>query len=267
MKLSHLIFAAFLAFAVACTPSTQVPNSEKPKNYPLIIPAAEPRQTQARREWQRLLETYNVQGDPDFHPILVTPRSLSNLQGNIKITTVQIQPGSEDITIREAARKFIDRWRDLLGLSPASMSLVNDSHAGDAHRLTYRQSDYAFPTVGKFGEMVMIISNDGRLLQLDDRFIPVVDLPLKPVVDRPTAALRVANRTFTYSNVAGQPQTVKIPAEEISVQRLVVYPVEKSDRLEVHLAWEILAGKSLSWNVYLDAINGEDLGVVQKFNT
>ena len=256
MKLSHLIFAAFLAFAVGCTPSTQVPNGEKPKNYPLTIQVSEPRQTQAKREWQRLLETYNVKGEPDFHAVIVTPNSLSNLQGALKITTATIQHGAEEVTIREAARKFIDRWRDLLGLSPASMSLVSDSHTGDSHRLTYKQSDYPFPMVGKFGEMVLIISNDGRLLQLDDRFIPVVELPLKAVIDRPAAALRIANRTFTYSNIAGQTQTVKIPAAEINVQRLVVYPVEKSDRIEVHLAWEIVAGKALSWNVYLDAING-----------
>jgi hypothetical protein len=267
MKFSHLIFAAFLAFAVGCTPSTQVPNSEKPKNYPVTIQASEQRQTQARREWQRLLETYNVTGEPDFHPVIVTPRTLTNLQGSIKITTATIQPGAEDVTIREAARKFIDRWRDLLGLTPASMSLVSDSHTGDSHRLTYKQSDYAFPVVGKFGELVLIISNDGRLVQLDDRFIPVVELPVKAVIDRPSAALRVANRTFTYSNIAGQPQTVKIPADEITVQKLVVYPVEKGNRIEIHLAWEIVAGKALSWNVYLDAINGEDLGVVQKFNT
>src|SRR5689334_13579513 len=102
MKVSHLIFAAFLAFAVGCTPSAQVPNGEKPKNYPVTILAAEPRQTLARREWQRLSETYNVTGEADFHPILYTPRSLSNLQGNLKIITVAIQPGSEDITVREA---------------------------------------------------------------------------------------------------------------------------------------------------------------------
>jgi hypothetical protein len=267
MKFSHLIFAALLAFAVGCAPSVQLPNSEKPKNYPVTIQASETRQTQAKREWQRLLETYTVTGEPDLHPVIFTPSSLANLQGSIKITPATVQTGAEDVTIREAARKFIERWRDLLGLTPATMSLVSDNHTGDAHRLTYKQADYPFPMVGKFGEIVLIISNDGRLLQLDDRFIPVVDLPLKAVIDRPAAALRVANRTFTYSNLAGQPQSVKIPADDIHVQKLVVYPVEKSDRLEIHLAWEIVAGKGLSWNVYLDAINGEDLGVVQKFNT
>ncbi|MBI3650705.1 MAG: hypothetical protein HY231_06615 [Acidobacteria bacterium] len=268
MKCSHLIFAALLGFAIACTPSAQVPGGDKPKNYPLIIQASEARQALAQREWQRLLEAYNVKAvEADLYPVIVTPRSLTHVQGGLKITTIAIQPGTEEVTIREAARKFIERWRDLLGLTPAGMSLVSAQHLGDAHRLNYKQADYPFPLAGTFGTMTLSLSNDGRLLQLDDRFIPVVDLPIKPVIDRQAVILRVANRTFTYSNVAGQPQSLKIAASDISVQGLVVYPVEKNDKIEVHLAWEIAAGKSLAWNVYIDAINGEDIAAVQKFNT
>ena len=49
----------------------------------------------------------------------------------------------------------------------------------------------------------------------------------------------------------------------MSVKRAVILPIEKSDMIEVHLAWEIVAGKSLSWTVYIDAINGEELKVIQ----
>ena len=38
-----------------------------------------------------------------------------------------------------------------------------------------------------------------------------------------------------------------------------------SDAIEVHLAWELVAGKSLSWTVYLDAVTGEELRIVQNF--
>jgi hypothetical protein len=53
----------------------------------------------------------------------------------------------------------------------------------------------------------------------------------------------------------------------VSVKRAVILPIEKSDMIEVHLAWEIVAGKSLSWTVYIDAINGEELKVIQNFQT
>jgi hypothetical protein len=255
MKLSIVIFAAFISFTLGCAPSAQVPSKEKAKNYPVILKPSAERQTQVRGEWRRLLETYGVANvEPDLYAVNATPRSLTNIPNGIKIVATQIQPGAEEVTIREAARKFIDRWRELLGVDPASLSLVSDNHSNDTHRLTYRQSDYPFPVAGNFGELTTVISKDGRLIQLDDRFIPA-------------AALRVANRTFTYRNVAGQPQTVKIDAGEVVVKELVVYPIEKGETIEIHLAWEITAGKSLIWDVYIDAINGEDLGIIQRFNT
>jgi hypothetical protein len=268
MKLSLLIFAAFISFTAGCAPSAQVPNKEKAKSYPAIIKVSAERQTQAKREWQRLLETYGVTGvEPELYPVTATPRSLLMVSNGIKLVTTQIQTDTEEVTIREASRKFIDRWRELLAVDPASLSLVGDTHPNDGHRLTYRQSDYSFPVAGNFGELTTIISKDGRLVQLDDRLIPLVELPLKAVIERQLAAQKVANRTFTYSNVAGQPQSVKIDASEVVVKELVIYPVEKGETIEVHLAWEITAGKSLVWNVYIDAINGEDLGIIQKFNT
>jgi hypothetical protein len=268
MKLSHLSFAAFISFSLACAPSTQLPNQEKLKKYPAIVQVSPQRQTQVEREWRRLLETYGApSGQPDFYPVTLTPRSLQGIQGGIKIITTAIQPDSEEVTIREAARKFIDRWRDLLGVDPANLSLVSDNHSTEGHRLTYKQSDYPFSIAGNFGEMTLLISKDGRLAQLDDRFIPLVELPLKPVIERQAVVQRVANRTFTYSNIAGQAQTVKLNADEIVVKELVIFPVEKGNTIEVHLAWEITAGKSLTWNVYIDAIDGADLSVIQKFNT
>jgi hypothetical protein len=268
MKLPLLIFAAFISFTVGCAPSAQVPNKEKAKSYPTIIKVSTERQALAKREWGRLLETYGVTSvEPDLYTVTATPRSILMVTNGIKIVTTQVQPDTEEVTIREASRKFIDRWRELLAVDPANLSLVSDNHSNDTHRLTYRQSDYSFPVAGNFGELTTIISKDGRLIQLDDRLVPPVELPLKAVIDRQAAAQRVANRTFTYRNVAGQPQSVKIEAGDVVVKELVVYPIEKGETIEVHLAWEITAGKSLVWNVYIDAINGEDLGIIQKFNT
>jgi len=54
---------------------------------------------------------------------------------------------------------------------------------------------------------------------------------------------------------------------EGDVRRLVILPVEKGETIEVRLAWEVIAGSSLAWTVYIDAMSGEDLRVVQNFNT
>jgi hypothetical protein len=217
-----------------------------------------------------MLDSYGVpQTPPDLYPMTDTPRSLLGVTGAIKLLNYKPEPGNETLAVREAVKAFIDRWRELLGVDPAAVSLMNASQSGDSERLTYRQANYAYPIVGNFGEMTVIVSRDGRLLQLDDRFIPVVtDLPLKPTTERDIAAKKIVGKTFTYTDIAGREQRTQIGAPgEVSVKRLVVLPVEKSDAVELHLAWELVAGKSLSWTVYIDAVTGEELKVIQNFQT
>jgi hypothetical protein len=133
--------------------------------------------------------------------------------------------------------------------------------------LTFQQADYPLPVAGGYGELTMVIANDGTLRQLEDRFIPIVELPFTPVVTREVAAERAANRVFHYTDIAGREQQARVPANEVKVKGLVILPVEKSGRLEVYLAWEVVAGASLSWTVYLDAIEGVEVKVVQNFKT
>lgn len=254
--------------AVGCDQSPQTPNAPR-EAYPAIISDSSEARNKAEREWRRMLNAYGVaQTPPDLYPVTQTPRSLLGVTGGIKIVTGTPEPGSESFALREAVKVFLDRWRELIGADPATISLANADDAGAVKTYTYRQSNYAFPIAPTFGEMTVVMSADGRLMQLDSRFIPTVEVPARPTIERNDAAQRVVGRTFTYGDVAGRPQTVRIggPAE-VSVKRLVIVPVEKGDSIEVRLGWEIVAGSSMTWTVYLDAITGEDLKVVQNFNT
>lgn len=238
------------------------------KNYPVVIKDSADLRARAEREWRRMLVAYEVpQTPPDLYPITNTPRSLLGVAGGLKLSPVKPDPNDETFALREAMKQFIDRWRDLLAVDPEALSLTADDPSGDVHRLTFRQLNYPHPVAGNFGEMVASISKDGKLMQLDDRFVPVVELPVKPTLDRDVAAKKVAGRPFSYRDVAGREQRSQIAAGEVTVKRLVVLPIEKGDALEVHLAWEVIAGKSLSWTVYIDAVNGEELRVAQNFQT
>lgn len=270
MILIRLTFFITVAlFLAGCdTASPKVPTAPQ-KNYPVIIKDSTDRRAKAEREWRRMLDAYNVpQTPPDLYPIIYTPRSLLGVTGGIKIMAAKPEPGNEIIALREAMKGFIDRWRDLLGADLASVSLVGGDQSNEIQRLTYRQSNYAFPIAGNFGEMVAVISADGRLMQLDARFIPVIELPVRPQIEREVAARRVVGRTFTYTDIAGREQRAQIANPgEVIVRQAVILPIEKEDAIEVHLAWEIVAGNSLSWTVYIDAVNGEELRVVQNFQT
>lgn len=245
------------------------PQASARQTYPAIIKDSVDRRSKAEREWRRMLDAYSVvQTPPDLYPITDTPRSLVGVSGGIRILDYKPDPGDESFALREAVKVFIDRWRDLLAVDPAAVSLIAADETGDTRRLTYRQASYAYPVAGSFGEMVIIIDRSGTLLQLDDRFIPIVDLPGKPSLEREVAAKKVLGRTFQYTDIAGRRQQSQIgEPSEVSVKRLVVLPIEKADAVEVHLAWEIVAGKSLSWTVYVDAVNGEELKVVPNFQT
>jgi hypothetical protein len=264
----NLLTATCLTIALlltGCETAPQVPGTAK-QNYPAVIKDSPDQRAKAEREWRRMLDAYGVpQTPPDLYPFTNTPRSLLGVSGGIKLLGYKPEPGSEVFAIREAARAFIDRWRELLGIDPASISLITADESGDVRRLTFRQANYAYPVAGNFGEMVAVISKDGRLMQLDDRIIPVAELPLKPSTERDAVAGKVIGRTFTYTDIAGREQRTAITGSDITVKRLVVLPVEKSDAIEVHLAWELVAGKSLSWTVYLDAMTGEELRIVQNF--
>lgn len=262
---TYLIAALLLA---GCEPSAQVPSAAK-QTYPAVIKDSADRREKAERDWRRMLDSYGVPPTPpDLYPITGTPRSLLGVSGGIKLLTAKPEPGTETFALRAAMKAFIDRWRELLRADPETVSLTSADDSGDTERLTYQQGNYPYPVAGNFGEMVAVISKDGRLLQLDVRFVPIVELPLKPSIERALAGKKVVGRTFSYTDIAGREQRTPIgDPNEVSVKRLVVLPIEKGDAIEAHLAWEVVAGKSLSWTVYIDAVNGDELRVVQNFQT
>lgn len=216
-----------------------------------------------------MLDAYKVpQTPPDLYPITYTPRSLLGVSGGIKITGAKTDGNSDPLALREAVKGFLDRWRDLVGADPKTMSLRTVVEAGDSERLTFRQVDYPYPIAEGSGVMVVVVSLDGRLTQLDDKFIPLVDLPSRPSIDREAARKKVIGRSFIYSDSAGREQRAQVNSQdEVDVTRLLVVPLEKADEIELHLAWEVIAGRSPSWTVYIDAVTGDELRAVQNIRT
>ncbi|PYP84831.1 MAG: hypothetical protein DMF61_18815 [Blastocatellia bacterium AA13] len=259
----NLIALSFiLAFAL------QAPATQK-QNYPPVIVDSNDNRASAEREWRRLLDFYHIpQTPPDLYPLTYRLRSLLGVQGGIKIINLQPAANSTDIALLEGVKSFIDRWRDLIGADPSSISLVGVVASDGSKRITYRETLYSVPIVGGYGQLTIVLDAAGRLIQMDDRFIPLVDLPTQPAIDREVAARKLIGRSFSYRDISGATQQVKIgDRSDLTVKHLVVLPVEKGKGLEIHLAWEITAGKSLSWLVYVDAITGEELRSIQNFDT
>jgi hypothetical protein len=261
MKGRYLILAIAVTVLSGCAATPKVPGGQK-ENYPGLVKDSTDRRARAETEWRRMLEAYSVpQTPPDFYPITYTPRSLLGVSGGIKIAP-QLKPSEdpEALALREVARNFIQRWHDLIGADPSGISLASAGLSEGLRRLVYRQANYPFAVVGNYGVMTISLSPDGRVAAFDDRFIPVVDLPVRPSIERDAAVTKLVGRTLSFVDSSGRQQSLAISDRaEVSVKQLVVLPIQKGDLLEVHLAWEMLAGKAESRTIFIDAVNGEEL--------
>jgi hypothetical protein len=249
---------------IACDLVPKVPGATQ-KGYPPIIEDTPDRREKAERDWRRLLDVYSLPPTPpDLYPVTYTPRSLLGVSGGIKFVTLRVSNETPNLSLREAAKGFIERWRDLIGVEPAGISLAAVSASGGSTQFTYKQSNYPFPLGGDYGEMTLTISSDGRLTQLDDRFIPVIELPVRPAVDKDTAIKKLIGRNFTLADRNGRQQQVSVSAaSDISCAQVVVLAIQKGNRLEVRLAWQLGAAKAQGWSIYVDAVNGQELRLTE----
>jgi hypothetical protein len=208
----------------------------------------------------------------DAEPVLNTPRALPlSLANRIKLGT---KDGPlDELAAKDALRRFIERNAVLLsggrresavGLN--DLSLTTFSNDGSMYRAVYQQRNFLYPVVGGFGELMLAMSKTGMLLQWHSRLLPKLDLPATPSVAVDELPDRFAGRTFSYSNIAGQPQTYRVAnRNEAVVKDLVVYPRVVGNRLSVHLAYPVEVGRGMKWTVFVDAVTGEELAVRQDF--
>ena len=247
------------SFEGAATFSQVKPSSEQ--NYPIVISDSAERRTSAERDWHRMLDAYSAPDvAPDLYAVTYTPKSLPSTLEGMKITPAQSAELEDGTALREAAKIFLDRWRDLLDAGPEALSLISASQSGNTTALTYRQANYPYPVAGEFGTLILLMTQDGRLTQIDDQFIPVVDIPNRPALDRTAVAERVIGRAFKVSDSSGKGKTVSVTdAKQIVVKQIVVLPLKKPAAIEIHLAWQVDVTAATRWTVYVDAMNGETL--------
>lgn len=245
--------------------------------YPPVIEPSSLRQQATADAWQRLLAEYRLPDAPlELEPILYTPRSLPlAVAGQINLNSSGGELSAE--AAKEALRHFIERAHAVLSgdqragtLALKDLSLVTFSDEGNLYRAVYQQMNFPWPLAGGFGEIRLVLSKSGQLLQLSSRIIsPLLlsaELPARASVDSRTLIEPLLGREFTYSSIAGETLTYKVSERnEISVEGLVVYPKAAADRISLHLAWQIMVGRGTNWTIYVDAMTGKELEVKQNF--
>ncbi len=248
---------------------------QRGSDYPPALEATAAQQQEAETAWRALLTEFQLPETKfDAEQVLNTPRALPlALAGRIKLSTTD-GPLTE-LQAKEALRRFIERNAVLLSggrresaASVKDLSLITFSNEGSMYRAVYQQRSFPYPLVNGFGELLLVISKTGTLLQWNSRLLPKLELPARTLIAAKELPDRFAGRTFSYSGIAGQPLSYKVgQAAEAKVKDLVVYPKLTGNRLTLHIAYPVEVGASMTWTVYVDAVTGEELDVRQNFAT
>lgn len=247
--------------------------------YPLVIETSPARTQAAEDAWNQFLSEYKLTFvAPDLEPVLYTPRSLpAGLANQINIQPAEQKAVStiDETQAKEYLRRFIEAHRAVLSgdqrngaLSLKDLSLITFGNEGNLYRAIYRQMNYPYPISNGYGELRIVLSKSGALLQLSSRLIPALEFPARPKMEPATITGKLVGREFTYSNFAGQPQTYKVAqASEIILKDLVIYPKVEEQKIKLRLVYPVEVGRGMTWTVYVDAVTGEEVDTKQNFQT
>jgi hypothetical protein len=242
--------------------------------YPPTFVAPPDRGQQVQDAWKDLLAQAKLPFSPlELYPVLNTPRSLpEGLAGRINLSKTNGALG--ELEAKESLRSFIERARGILVGDPKDstqgvrdLSLVSFSKNGNSYKVVYQQANYSFPIANGFGELTLTVDKMASLLAWSSRLIPKLDLP-NPSIDPEVSVGKIMNREFAYKTPAGK-QEIYIAAkrDEIVIRDPVVFPKQEGNKLTIYLAYPIDVGNGMTWTVYIDAIEGVELGVKQNFES
>lgn len=275
-KLVLIICFALIGWACAAPGqiATNTPQQQQ-DSYPPFIEDTPERWQSSQEAWKKFLAEWQLpDAKQDLMAVLNAPRALpAELVGRININTKSVGSGESGIfgemEAKEAIRRFIGRSGSVLSgdsISLSELSLVAFANEGNFYRAVFWQANYPFQIAEGYGELSFVIGKKGELLQLSSSLLPAAKLPTRAEIKSQAIYDKLLGRQFSYSTISGQPQSYKVTKrEEIKIGELVVYPKLEGKRLEIHLAIPVTVGNGMSWTVYIDAINGDELGVKQNF--
>jgi hypothetical protein len=185
---------------------------------------------------------------------------------------VGIKPEMNEDETREALRRFIDDWRNLIGADPSQLSLAERTDQPNGVKIArYEQRPFRYPLRGDYGKLEIHFTADRRLLNVSSSCIPDADrlqtalAAITPRVKPEEAAQSMVTGTVTYTDSLGNQQTYRASADnKVEVGELVTYARAAKDRpdmLEFLVAWEINISNAPFRTAYIDAVTKEIIAI------
>jgi hypothetical protein len=269
---SVILLAALLA--VSSCAALQPPSATGPKGaelYPILLTEDIHRKEGVVAALTRLEQSSGISEatEPMLQPVTGTILKLpANASSALYLPKVGSSAVMNEEETREALRRFISTWQELIGSDPAKLSLVDVTDQPDGSKLAnYQQRPFRYPIRGNFGKLQIRFTNDRRLLDLTSTCIPDAEriqsalsaLGLRPKAEDAVKQLRA--KGLTYSDASGNRTSFTFTAtSEINPRTLTIYVLpakNSSEALEFHLAWEMELTNAPVKLVYIDAVSGE----------
>ena len=272
-RTSLVIFLGVTVLSAACA-AMRPPNAGGPdvgQPYPIVV-SEQPQRREASVLALNRLAPGNLQQDQanvHLQPVTATIKSLpANLSTPLLLPKVGTAAEMNEEETREALRRFIDDWRNLIGASPLQLSLANRTDRPDGIKIaTYEQRPFRYPLRGDFGKLEIQFTANRRLVNVSSSCIPDAErlqaaLTATALRVKPEEAVeRLLSENVTYVDAQGNQHTYRLsetnkvtPGEVVTFVRA---SKDRSDILELYVAWEINVADAPFKYVYIDAITND----------
>lgn len=275
--------AALAFITCACAAMSRPPETGRPRvnepPYPVTLAASEERRAVALAAWNSLFSDRSAARTlaPELQPVTATLRALPATDAMPlflpKVGGEEAGKLPTEEETRESLRRFINDARELLGVAPEDLSLVEQTDAtGGARRVRYQQKPFSFPLRGGYGLLDITFTPDRRVVSLSSTAIPDTDrieralALVRPTLTAADVAQRLNGRAVNFTDASGREQSATLAAvDEKAVRELVVFPrrsAEAPSTLAFHLAWEVAPGGATPLLIYVDALTGDTLAAL-----
>lgn len=269
-----LILLAAMAMAAGSCAVIQPTGTGGPKAgppYPALLTEQAGRREATVLALKRLGVGTTATDQPESHiqPVTATLKSLPKVGSSpIALPKVGVNAEMSEEETREALRRFINDWRALIGANPSHLSLVDRIDQPDKIKIArYEQRSFRYPLRGGYGILEIHFLASRSLVDIISTCLPDEDRlqsalgQVVPTVTADDAVKYVRENGIDYKDSAGNQQTYHLTsANEVNATELVTHvalAANRSDSLELHIAWEIVVTQSPLKTVYIDAVEGK----------
>lgn len=216
-------------------------------------------------------DTYN-QLKADFagaNPFLVTSITEFGFCGNYDFLYTATRPERiPDLSKAEAiniVKSFVSQSSKQTGvLNPSDLTFtrVDSSRTFDGSLgWNLLSSTQVYSGLEVYNSNIRFNLLNGKMTNCQGNWYPVIYVPSKINVNEEKAKSLLLNKVVYLSDIAGRPIPMTITAKSLETAEFtkMIYPVETTDKIELHVVWQVNV-PDVFYVIFVDVMTGEMVG-------